>query len=483
MRMMMRTTRFMFRANGNAAPIIVPSGAARPSFDPIAVALPARPKAGPDSMSSIVAIVGRPNVGKSTLFNRLTGSREAITDPVSGVTRDRHYGHSDWAGRSFSVIDTGGYAHAKEDAFADEIRGQVELAVEESDVVLFMVDVATGLTDLDEDVARLLRRSGKTTLVVVNKVDTHDRQPATAEFYKLGLGEVFPIAAASGSGTGELLDELVRHLKPQPAPESDLPRIAIIGQPNVGKSSLLNALLGEKRSIVTAVPGTTRDAVYVRYHAFGFDFYLVDTAGLRKKAKVHEDLEFYSVMRAIRAIELSDVCLLLIDATRGVNQQDVNIFHLAEKNKKGIVVMANKWDLIEGEQKNTSFFANAVREKIKPFDDVPILFTSVTEKQRIHKALETAVEVYGRRKSKIATARLNKEILPLIQAYPPPSIKGKTIRINYITQLPGKTPQFAFFANLPQYIKENYRRFIENKMREKFDFEGVPISIYFRKKN
>ncbi len=434
-------------------------------------------------MSSIVAIVGRPNVGKSTLFNRLTESTSAIVDSVPGVTRDRHYGHADWAGKAFSVIDTGGYVRDKKDKFADAIREQVELAIAESAVVMFMVDVTTGVTDLDENVARLLRKSGKKTVLVANKVDTHDRLPLAAEFYKLGFGEVFSISAASGSGTGELLDEVIIHLKDEQPPEEGIPRLAIIGQPNVGKSSLLNALLGHKRSIVNPEAGTTRDALFVRYTAYGFDFYLVDTAGLRKKQKVHEDLEFFSVLRAIRAIEMSDVCLLMIDATQGITLQDVNIFHLAEKNRKGVVILVNKWDLVTGEQKNTEFFTKAVRDRLAPFNDVPVLYTSVTGMQRIHKSLETAIRVHERRKQRISTSELNRKVLPFIEAYQPPSVKGKTIRINYITQLPGKTPQFVLFANLPQYIKESYRRYLENKMREVFDFEGVPISLYFRKKH
>ncbi len=433
-------------------------------------------------MSTIVAITGRPNTGKSTLFNRLTETREAIVDETAGVTRDRHYGKSEWNGKTFSVMDTGGYVFKHEDDFADEIRHQVELAIDEADIVLFLTDVTSGITDLDEEMARLLRKSGKKVFLVVNKVDNIKRSYDTGEFYKLGFEDVFSISSASGAGTGELLDELVKYVKEEPE-ESDIPRIAIIGQPNTGKSSLLNALIGKKRSIVTPIAGTTRDAVDVRYTAFGFDFYLVDTAGLRKRAKVKEDLEFYSVMRTVRAIESADVCLLLIDASQGISAQDISIFHLAERNKKGIVILVNKWDLIQGEEKNTKHFEDVLRKRIEPFSDVPIIFTSVTQKQRIHKALETAVKVYENRKQKIPTSQLNKIILPFIEATPPPSIKGKTISIKYITQLTGNYPKFAFFTNLPQYIMESYRRFIENKMRENFSLTGVPIKLIFKSKS
>ncbi|MCC6384526.1 MAG: ribosome biogenesis GTPase Der [Bacteroidia bacterium] len=433
-------------------------------------------------MPTIVAIVGRPNTGKSTLFNRLTESRDAIVDPTSGVTRDRHYGKAEWNGKNFSVIDTGGYVYKKEDDFADEIRQQVELAVDEADVILFMTDVTTGLTDLDEEMAKLLRKSGKPVFLVVNKVDNLKRSYDTSEFYKLGFGEIFPISSASGSGTGELLDALIELIKEEPE-ETPIPRLAIIGQPNTGKSSLLNTLIGKKRSIVTSVAGTTRDAIDVRYTAYGFDFLLIDTAGLRKRTKVKEDLEFYSVMRTIQAIESADICLLMIDATQGITSQDINIFFLAEKNKKGIVVIVNKWDLLSGDEKNTKHFEKILKERIAPFTDVPVIFTSVTQKLRIHKTLETAVRVYANRKQKISTSQLNKVLLPLIAATPPPSIKGKTISIKYITQLTGRYPKFAFFANLPQYIKEPYRRFIENKMREHFNFSGVPISLIFKSKS
>lgn len=432
---------------------------------------------------SIVAIVGRPNVGKSTLFNRLTESRSAIVDQIAGVTRDRHYGRAEWAGKSFSVIDTGGYVYSKEDDFADEIRKQVQLAIDEADLIIFMVDVSTGLTDLDEEVARLLRKAKKKIFLVVNKVDNPNRQYQSGEFYKLGLGEIYTMATASGSGTGELLDDLVKEVKEEEPIDPNIPKLAIIGQPNVGKSSLLNALIGEERTIVTPIAGTTRDSINVRYRDFGFDFYLVDTAGLRKKANVHENLEFYSVMRTIRAIEEADVCLLMIDASQGISAQDLSIFHLADKNNKGIVLLVNKWDLLTSESKNVKFFEEAIKKRIAPFTDVPVVFTSVTQKQRIHKALETAVRVFENRRKKIPTSQLNDKILPFIEAFPPASVKGKTIRIKYITQLPGSIPKFAFFANLPQYITETYRRFIENKMRQEFDFSGVPISIFFRNKD
>jgi|SRR6185436_17022703 len=433
-------------------------------------------------MSNIVAIVGRPNVGKSTLFNRLTESRAAIVDEVSGVTRDRHYGKAEWTGKTFSVIDTGGYVSGSDDIFEEEIRKQVTLAVDEADVILFLTDVSTGLTDLDAEVAKLLRKSKKKIVLVVNKVDNPERAQDVAEFYKLGLGDIYELSSASGAGTGEMLDEVVKHLKKENEPEENIPRIAIVGQPNVGKSSLLNEMIGDKRTIVTPIAGTTRDSIYVRYQSFGFDFYLVDTAGLRKKTKVHEDLEFYSVMRAIRSIEEADVCLLMIDATQGMNAQDLNIFHLAEKNRKGIVILVNKWDLIAEKEKNTKKYEEELVARLAPFKDVPVVFTSVIHKQRIHKALEIALEVFKKRKQRISTSKLNKIILPYIEGYPPPTIKGKSISIKYITQLQKDTPHFAFFANLPQYIKEPYRRFIENKMRENFDFKGVPISIHFRPK-
>ena len=435
-------------------------------------------------MGNLVAIVGRPNVGKSTLFNRLTETRKAIVDESSGVTRDRHYGKAEWIGKVFPVVDTGGYVTGSDDVFEEEIRKQVVIGIQEAETVLFMVDVTTGITDLDMEVAALLRKSKKNVIIVVNKVDNNQRIADSGVFYKFGLGEPFCISSINGSGTGELLDAVIASFK-EIVEEEDLgiPKFAIVGQPNVGKSSFLNALIGEERTIVTPIAGTTRDTIHKRYNAFGFDFFLIDTAGLRKKTKVHEDIEFYSVMRSIKAIEEADVCLLLIDATQGLTSQDISIFHLAEKNKKGIVVMVNKWDLIEKGSATTKVFEDAIREKLSPFKDVPIIFTSVTTKQRIHKALETAVKVYNSRMLKIATSQLNKIMLPIIEHYSPPALKGKVIKINYITQLPTPTPTFAFFCNLPQYIKEPYRRYLENKMRENFDFEGVPIALYFRAKH
>ncbi|MBK7970551.1 MAG: ribosome biogenesis GTPase Der [Bacteroidetes bacterium] len=434
-------------------------------------------------MANIVAIVGRPNVGKSTLFNRLTESRKAIVDEASGVTRDRHYGKADWNGKSFSLIDTGGYVRGSDDVFEDEIRKQVVLAVEEADVIIFVVDVTTGLTDLDDEVAGMLRKSGKKVVLVANKVDSSARAFEHTDFYKLGLGEIYTISAISGSGTGELLDEVVKDFNSDEPEETEIPKIAIVGQPNVGKSSLLNTLLGLERTIVTPIAGTTRDTIYTRYKGFGFDFFLIDTAGLRRKARVKEDIEFYSVMRTIRAIEESDVCIVMIDATVGLTAQDINIYHLAEKNKKGIVLLVNKWDLIETATKNTKKVEEEIRAKLAPFNDIPIIFTSVLHKQRIHKALEVALEVFQNRKQRIATSVLNKVMLPFIEHYPPPATKGKTISIKYVTQLPGGNPHFAFFCNLPQYIKDPYRRYIENKLRESFNFQGVPISLHFRPKN
>jgi GTP-binding protein len=435
-------------------------------------------------MGNLVAIVGRPNVGKSTLFNRLTETRKAIVDESSGVTRDRHYGKAEWIGKVFPVVDTGGYVTGSDDVFEEEIRKQVVIGIQEAETILFTVDVTVGITDLDIEVATLLRKSKKNVIVVVNKVDNNQRIAEAGVFYKFGLGEPFCISSINGSGTGELLDAVIASFK-EIVEEEDLgiPKFAIVGQPNVGKSSFLNALIGEERTIVTPIAGTTRDTIHKRYNAFGFDFFLIDTAGLRKKTKVHEDIEFYSVMRSIKAIEEADVCLLLIDATQGLTSQDISIFHLAEKNKKGIVVMVNKWDLIEKGSATTKVFEEAIREKLSPFKDVPIVFTSVTTKQRIHKALETAVKVYNSRMLKIATSQLNKIMLPIIEHYSPPALKGKVIKINYITQLPTPTPSFAFFCNLPQYIKEPYRRYLENKMRENFDFEGVPIALYFRAKH
>lgn len=422
-------------------------------------------------------------MGKSTLFNRLVQERKAIVDEMAGVTRDRHYGKSEWTGHFFTVIDTGGYVRGSDDVFEDEIRKQVMLAVDEADVILFVVDVTTGLTDLDEEVARMLRKSKKKVLLVANKVDHAGRGFENAEFYKLGLGEIFNISAISGSGTGELLDEVVSDFPQEEPEQDDLPKIAIVGQPNVGKSSLLNTLLGMERTIVTPMAGTTRDTIHTRYKGFGFDFYLIDTAGLRRKGKVKEDIEFYSVMRTIRAIEDSDVCILMIDATQGLSAQDINIYGLAERNKKGIVLLVNKWDLIEGKEKSMKLIEEEIREKLAPFNDVPIIFTSVLKKQRIHKALETALEVYQNRKQRISTSTLNKVMLAVIEHYPPPSTKGKSIKIKYITQLPGGNPHFAFFCNLPQYIRDPYRRYLENQLRSHFNLTGVPISLHFRAKS
>ncbi len=431
-------------------------------------------------MSNIVAIVGRPNVGKSTLFNRLTASRKAIVGEQSGVTRDRHYGKGEWNGIEYSVIDTGGYVHGSEDIFEGEIRKQVITAIDEAFVILFVVDVETGVTDLDEEVARLLRKSKKKVFLVVNKVDNNKRLLETGEFYKFGLGELYPLSAVNGSGTGELLDELVKEFKTEQPLEEDIPKIAIIGQPNVGKSSLLNALIGEERTIVTPLAGTTRDTVYTRYKSYGFDFYLIDTAGLRKKKNVHEDIEYYSVMRTIRAIEECDVCIFMIDATQGLSAQDLNIFHLVQSNRKGVVFLVNKWDLAEKDTNATKRYTEEIKTKLAPFTDVPVIFTSVVNKQRIHKALETAIEVYKNRNQHIPTSQLNKQILPYVESSPPPATKGKLITIKYITQLPGKTPKFACFSNHPNYIKDTYKRFVENKIREHFNLTGVPIEIYFR---
>jgi len=434
-------------------------------------------------MSRVVAIVGRPNVGKSTLFNRLTESRKAIVDDFSGVTRDRHYGQSEWIGEKFTVIDTGGFVHGSDDIFEAAIRSQVHIAMEEADVILFMVDVTTGITDLDESMADLLRRTKKPVFVIANKVDHNERMSASAEFYAFGLGEVYNISSQSGSGTGELLDDMVKALPP--APEEDdttLARIAIVGRPNVGKSTMLNALLGKERTIVTPIAGTTRDTILEEYNAFGHHFYLIDTAGMRKKARVHEDIEFYSVMRTIRAIEECDVVMLMIDAQEGIQAQDLAIFHLAEKNMKGIVVVVNKWDAIEKDHKTTKVFEDKIKEKIAPFTDVPIVFTSATEKQRIMKAVETALEVYENRSKKVKTNQLNEIMLQVIENYPPPAWKGKYIRIKYCTQIKIATPTFVFFCNLPQYIRESYKRYLENKLRENFNFTGVPINIFFREK-
>jgi len=434
-------------------------------------------------MSRIVAIVGRPNVGKSTLFNRLTDSREAIVDEVSGVTRDRNYGVSFWNGIDFSVIDTGGYVQNSEDIFEEEINKQVLLAIEESDLILFMVDVTCGIHELDTSVASLLRRVDKKVLLVVNKVDNGERLMDANEFYNLGLGDYFPLSSMNGSGTGELLDEVVKNLPvEEPGIIPELPRVAIVGRPNVGKSSLVNSLLGEERNIVTPVAGTTRDSIYTRYNKFQHDFLLVDTAGLRKKGKVSEDIEFYSVMRAVKTIENSDICLLLIDATRGIEAQDLNIMSLIQKNNKGMIVLVNKWDLIEKQNNTTILFEKDIREKTAPFTDYPILFISAINKQRIHKVLELVEQVNQNRNRKISTSELNEVMLQVIKNNPPPALKGKYVKIKYVTQLPIYTPAFAFFCNLPQYVKDPYKRYLENRMREKFDFTGVPIRIFFRKK-
>ena len=434
-------------------------------------------------MGAIVAIVGRPNVGKSTFFNRLIQRREAIVDAISGVTRDRHYGKSDWNGKEFSLIDTGGYVLGSDDVFEKEIDKQVELAIDEADAIIFMVDVEAGITGMDEDVAVLLRRVNKPVFLAVNKVDNAKRAENAVEFYALGLGEYYTLSSINGSGTGELLDALVAVLPEVEEEESELPRFAVVGRPNAGKSSFINALIGEERYIVTDIAGTTRDSIDTKYNRFGFEFNLVDTAGIRRKAKVKEDLEFYSVMRSVRAIEHSDVCLLLVDATRGFDGQVENIFWLAHRNNKGVVILVNKWDLVEDKESNTmKHYTQKIRKAVEPFTDVPILFISVVNKQRIFKAIETAVEVYQNRSKKIKTRKLNDVLLPIIEHTPPPAYKGKYVKIKYITQLPTPYPQFAFFCNLPQYVREPYRRFLENKLRENFDFTGVPVTIYMRKK-
>ncbi|WP_339663322.1 ribosome biogenesis GTPase Der [uncultured Polaribacter sp.] len=436
-------------------------------------------------MNSIVAIVGRPNVGKSTLFNRLVQRREAIVDSVSGVTRDRHYGKSDWNGKEFSVIDTGGYSIGSDDVFEEEIRKQVKLAIDEADLIVFVVNVEDGITPMDAEVAKLLRKVKKPIFTVVNKVDNAMREPDAVEFYNLGLGEYFTIASINGSGTGDLLDALVTEM-PEPQPidleAEELPRFAVVGRPNAGKSSFINSLIGEDRNIVTNIAGTTRDSIDTKYNRFGFDFNLVDTAGIRKKSRVKEDLEFYSVMRAVRTIEYADVIILVVDATRGFEGQDQNIFWLAEKNRKGIVILINKWDLVEKETNTMRDFEAMVRKQIEPFTDVPIIFTSVLTKQRIFKAIETAVEVFQNRKTKISTSKFNDAMLEIVKTYPPPATKGKYVKIKYCMQLPTLTPQFAFFCNLPQYVRDPYRRFVENKLREIYNFSGVPITIYFRQK-
>ena len=435
-------------------------------------------------MSNILAIVGRPNVGKSTLFNRLLERREAIVDSTAGVTRDRHYGKSDWNGVEFTVIDTGGYDVGSDDIFEEEIRRQVQLAVDEATSIVFMVNVEEGLTDTDQEIYQLLRKANKPLYVVVNKVDSSKELLPATEFYQLGIEKYYTLSSATGSGTGELLDDIVKDF---PTTEyvdvfEGLPRITIAGRPNVGKSTLTNALLGDERNIVTDIAGTTRDSIETVYNKFGHEFILVDTAGMRKKSKVSEDLEFYSVMRSIRAIENSDVVILMIDATKGWESQDMNIFGIAQKNRKGIVILVNKWDLVEKETNTMKQFENQIREKIALFSDVPILFISALTKQRILKAVEIAVEVYENRKKRIKTSKLNEIMLPIIENTPPPALKGKYIKIKYCTQLPTVTPQFAFFCNLPQYVKEPYKRFIENQLRKNFDFTGVPIEVYFRQK-
>lgn len=435
---------------------------------------------------SLLAIVGRPNVGKSTLFNRLVGMRQAIVDETAGVTRDRHYGKCEWCGSEFSVVDTGGYTSNSDDIFEEEIRKQVELAIEEADVVLFMVEASTGITDYDDEIADLLRRSGKPVVVAVNKVDTGDKMYDSYQFYSLGLGEIWQISAATGSGTGDLLDEIVKRMPVEEAnaddPYAGLPRIAIVGKPNVGKSSLTNALLGTDRNIVTPIAGTTRDSIESHYNKFGHEFMLVDTAGLRRKTKVKEDLEFYSVMRSIRAIENSDVCVLMLDAQNGVEAQDMSIFNLIIRNKKGLVVVVNKWDTIEKETNTMRDYIEAIKNRTAPFVDYPIIFTSVINRQRIMDVLNAVAEVYANYSRKIPTSRLNEAMLPEIENYPPPSWKGKYIKIKYVTQLPTASPSFAFFCNLPQYIKDPYKRFLENRIRANFDFNGCPLQIFLRQK-
>lgn len=437
-------------------------------------------------MGNIVAIVGRPNVGKSTLFNRLTGKKSAIIDETAGVTRDRHYGKSNWNGKEFSVIDTGGYIIGSEDVFEDEIRNQVMIAIEEADTILFLVDTKEGLTAMDEDVATILRRSKKKVILVANKVDSYKMVNEIGEFYKLGLGDVYSISAANGSGTGELLDEVVKDFTDKEEfndEEASLPKLSVVGRPNVGKSSFINMLIGEDRNIVKDVSGTTRDSINTRYNLFNFDFIIVDTAGLRKKSAVKENIEFYSVMRAIRSIETSDVCILIVDAKQGFDAQDLNIFSLCQRNHKGIVIAVNKWDLIEKDNNTLREFEKKIKEKIAPFTDVPIVFTSVINKQRIFKVLEEVRDVYEKRQKKIATSKLNEDLLPIVKDQtPPPTYKGKRVKIKYITQLKTPYPQFVFYCNLPQYVKDDYKRFVEKQIRERYDFKGVPMTLYFRDK-
>lgn len=436
-----------------------------------------------EPVANIVAIVGRPNVGKSTLFNRLIEKRKAIMDDESGVTRDRHYGYGEWIGKHFTVIDTGGYVTGSEDKFESQIRKQVQLALDECTVILFMVDCFAGLTDMDKDFARVLRTSDKPVYIVANKADTTERVHMSAEFYALGMGEVYPLSAANGSGTGELLDEVVQHFdEGNEDPDAGVPRLAILGRPNVGKSSFLNALLGKERSIVTDEAGTTRDAINTRYKLYGKDFILTDTAGIRKKSKVKEDIEFYSVLRAIQALQDSDVCIIIVDAERGLEAQDMSIISLANKYNKGIMIMVNKWDLIEKDTKTADTYKKAIYEKLGQMDWIPVIFTSVVNKQRIFQAVELAIKIYDNKEKKVSTSKLNEIMLPEIERYPPPAIKGKYIKIKYITQIPSQVPTFAFFCNLPQYIKAPYERYLENKIRKHFDFEGVPIRLFFRKK-
>ncbi|MDR1154283.1 MAG: ribosome biogenesis GTPase Der [Bacteroidales bacterium] len=436
-------------------------------------------------MGNIAAIIGRPNVGKSTLFNRLTGRKAAIVDEQAGVTRDRHYGRVEWNGQEFSIIDTGGYVTNSDDIFEEEIRKQVMLAIEEADLILFLVDVTCGVTDLEEGIADILRRTSKKVLLAVNKVDTNERQYDAAVFYGLGLGDYFTVSSVNGSGTGDLLDAILEQfpVKAQiPEEQDELPRITIVGRPNVGKSSLVNALTEEDRNIVTPLAGTTRDTIDTLYNKYGHLFYLVDTAGLRKKGKVNEDIEFYSVMRAIRAIESSDVCLLMIDATQGLEAQDLNIFHLIQRNRKGVVILVNKWDLVEKDTHTAKQYEEAIRSRIAPFTDVPVIFTSVLTRQRIQKVLDTAMTVYQNRTKRIPTHQLNEVMLRVIDAYHPPAVKGKHVKIKYITQLPTLAPSFVFFCNLPQYIRDPYKRYLENKLRENFNFSGVPMQLFFRNK-
>lgn len=438
-------------------------------------------------MGAIVAIVGRPNVGKSTLFNRLVESRKAIVQETPGVTRDRHYGRTLWNGNDFSVIDTGGYVSGSDDIFEEEIRKQVVIAVQEATAIVFVVDVTTGITDHDVSVANVLRRSKKPVFVVVNKVDNHNLAYESPQFYSLGFDQLYDISALSGAGTGELLDALTESFPKEDINENEttveLPRFAIVGRPNVGKSSLTNALMGEERNIVTSIAGTTRDSIDTHYNGYGFEFILVDTAGIRKKSKVFEDIEFYSVIRSIKAIETADVCMLMIDATEGIQKQDLAIFSIIERNSKGVVILVNKWDLVEKDTKTLQEFEDGIREVIAPFRDVPILFTSAITKQRIHKALEKSIDVYKNRTKRIQTAKLNEVMLPIIENTPPPAIKGKYVKIKYVTQLPTFSPTFAFFCNLPQYVKDPYKRFLENKLREHFNFEGVPLKLFFRNKS